>query len=170
MSRVESRRPVVVLLCGMVGAGKTTFATQLEREGHVRLSIDEELWTRFGRYGLDYPTEVYDEYSHVAEHVLLDRLRSLLAQGRDVVVDFGFWSRASRDRYKRVAEEAGARWRLVHLDVPRDVLLRRLAGRSSRFDANAAFPVDADTLDGFLARFEPPVGEGEEVLRPEDEG
>ncbi|WP_460624161.1 AAA family ATPase [Kineococcus endophyticus] len=164
---MDAEGPVVVLLCGMVGAGKTTFATRLEREGYVRLSIDEELWSRFGRYGLDYPTEVYDEYSHVAEHVLLDRLRSLVAQGRDVVVDFGFWSRASRDRYKRVVQEMGARWRLVHLDVPRDVLLRRLAVRSSRFDANAAFPIDAATLDGFLARFEPPSGEGEEVWTAE---
>jgi predicted kinase len=151
----------------MVGAGKTTFAARLVADGYVRLSIDEELWARFGRYGLDYPEDVYDEYSHVAEHVLLEELRALLAQGRDVVVDFGFWSRGSRDRYKGVVEQAGARWRLVHLDVPREVLLRRLAGRSTRFDANAAFPVDAALLDGFLARFEPPSGEGEEVLRVE---
>ncbi|MEZ0494163.1 AAA family ATPase [Kineococcus sp. TBRC 1896] len=165
MSAASVARPVAVLLCGTVGAGKTTFARDLEREGYERLSIDEELWSRFGRYGVDYPPDLYDEYSHVAEHVLLERLRDLLAQRRDVVVDFGFWSRASRDRYKGEVERAGARWRLVHLDVPRETLLRRLAARSTRFDANAAFPVDAATLDGFLARFEAPADEGEEVER-----
>jgi predicted kinase len=49
----------VVLMCGIAGSGKTTYAQRLERDGYVRLSIDEEVWRRFGRYGLDYEPAAY---------------------------------------------------------------------------------------------------------------
>lgn len=52
----------------------------------------------------------------------------------------------------------------MHLKVAPGVLRARLAARRTRFDANAAFPVDDLTLDRFLAGFEEPDGEGEEVL------
>src|SRR5215207_8258600 len=48
--------PVVYLLCGLTGSGKTTYARQLEAAGAVRLSVDEEVFARHGRYGVDYPT------------------------------------------------------------------------------------------------------------------
>jgi GTPase SAR1 family protein len=47
---------LVVLMCGMAGSGKTTFSQRLEASGFTRLSIDEEVWQRFGRYGIDYPS------------------------------------------------------------------------------------------------------------------
>ena len=40
-------------MCGVAGSGKTTYAQRLEAEGYVRLSIDEEIWQRFGRFGID---------------------------------------------------------------------------------------------------------------------
>lgn len=35
--------PLVVMMCGVAGSGKTTFSQQLEKEGFIRLSIDEEI-------------------------------------------------------------------------------------------------------------------------------
>ena len=32
----------VIMMCGICGSGKTTYAKQKEKEGYVRLSIDEE--------------------------------------------------------------------------------------------------------------------------------
>jgi len=43
INRAIVSRPEVVLLCGVAGAGKTTYAKRLETCGHVRLSIDEEI-------------------------------------------------------------------------------------------------------------------------------
>ena len=40
---------------GLTGSGKTTFARTLESAGVVRLSVDEEVFNRHGRYGVDYP-------------------------------------------------------------------------------------------------------------------
>jgi len=151
-------------MCGVAGSGKTTYAQRLEAEGYARLSIDEEVWARFGRYGIDYDAGSYSVLSEVAEDALRRRLLELIASGRDVVVDFSFWSRSSRARYKQLVEDAGGCWRLVHLQVPPNILRQRLAERSMRFDANAAFTIDEATLLRYLDGFEAPDGEGEEVL------
>jgi len=86
----ERGRPRVVLLCGVAGSGKTTYAKQLEAQGYVRLSIDEEVWARFGRYGIDYDPAKYPQLSATAEEALRASLLTLVEQGRDVVVDFSF--------------------------------------------------------------------------------
>ncbi len=157
-------RPRVVLMCGVAGAGKTTYAQRLECEGYIRLSIDEEVWSRFGRYGINYDSTQYREHSAAVEKELRHRLVSFIQQGRDVVVDFSFWRRATRDAYKRLIEDAGGRWRLVYLKVDPAVLRARLHERRERFDANAAFPITDDILTSYLAGFEEPSGEGEEVI------
>jgi hypothetical protein len=66
--------------------------------------------------------------------------------------------------YKQLIEELGGRWRLLYLRVGSQELRRRLAERNERFDANAAFPIGAERLAGYLASFEEPHGEGEEVI------
>ncbi len=156
-------RPVAVLMCGVAGSGKTTCAQRLEAGGYARLSVDEEVWARFGRYGVDYSVEDYPRLSAVAEDTLRGRLLELLGQGRDVVVDLSSWQRSTREEYKRLITDAGGRWRLVYLQVDAEVLRRRLAERAHRVDANAAFPVTDEILAAYLEGFEAPDGEGEEV-------
>lgn len=151
-------------MCGVAGAGKTTYARRLEAEGYARLSIDEEVWSRFGRYGVDYAPELYQAHSAAAEDALQRRLAVLISAGQSVVLDLSFWDRARRERYKRLIEESGGVWELVYLKVDREELRRRLAARADRFDANAAFPVDEQQLDKYLAAFQVPCGEGERVV------
>ncbi len=62
VSDAEIAAGVVCMMCGVAGSGKTTVVQHLEARGMVRLSIDEEIWRRFGRYGLDYPPERYAEH------------------------------------------------------------------------------------------------------------
>jgi predicted kinase len=160
----DGRGPEVVLMCGVAGSGKTTYAQRLETQGYVRLSIDEEVWQRFGRYGLDYEPARYVGYGTVAESALRQQLLVLIEEGRDVVVDFSFWQRSSRDAYKSLIEQAGGRWRLLYFQADPALLRKRLAQRSQRFDANAAFPINQELLERYLSGFQAPNGEGEEVV------
>jgi predicted kinase len=154
----------VVLMCGIAGAGKTTYATQLEARGYVRLSIDEELWQRHGRHGFDYNAERRESLSAEIERELARRLVDLINQSRDVVVDFSFWRRTDRDRYRQLISSAGGRWELVYLRADEATLRRRLATRNARRDANAAFPITDALLAHYIRSFEVPVGEGETVI------
>jgi predicted kinase len=102
--------PTVYMLCGFVGAGKTTYARRLEAEGCVRLSLDEYIFGAHGAHGVDYDEGDYPRYESEARADLDGRLLVLLDDGSDVVLDYGFWSHEQRDRCKRLIEEAGARW------------------------------------------------------------
>lgn len=156
-------------MCGLAGSGKTTYAKGLEARGYVRLSVDEEIWHRFGRYGVDYEPDEYERHTEVAREAVRERLVALLAEGRDVVVDSSFWQRSRRQEYKKLVEDCGGRWRLVYLQASAALLRARLDERAERFDANAAFPVTGELLDRFLESFEPPSGEGEELTVVSDQ-
>ncbi len=155
----------VVLMCGPPGAGKTTYAMGLVRRGYARLSIDEVVWQRIGGQdaGLALESERYDELKDEVRREQRQELVELMRAGRDVVVDYSFWSRAARDEYKALVESHGCRWELVHLKADRATLERRLAVRNGQDGANAV-TVDEELLNRYLAGFEEPDGEGEQVL------
>ncbi|MFG3384208.1 AAA family ATPase [Streptomyces sp. NPDC047999] len=163
---VGSGDPTVFLLVGLTGSGKTTYAQRvLESRGAVRLSVDEVVFERHGRYGVDYPENTYFEKEAPVVAELHERLAELVAEGRDVVWDHGLWPRKDREAMKTLVKSAGGRWRLLYFPVARDELLRRLAERNARQDANALV-VTPEALDDFFARFEEPQGEGEEIVEP----
>lgn len=159
----DNLSPLVVMMCGVAGSGKTTFSQQLEKQGFVRLSIDEEIWATHGRYGLDFPMGKIEEYKKEAERKLRHLLVKLIHDKEQVVIDFSFWQRAKRDQYKQLIEESGGKWKLIYLKVHPDDLRKRLKLRNKRFDANA-FPINEEILNSYLLGFETPKGEGEIVI------
>lgn len=152
-------------MCGLPGAGKTTYAMGLVRRGYARLSIDEVVWERLGQQdaGRVLPPEVFDRLKEEVRREQRQELIELMLAGRDVVVDYSFWSRAARDDYKALIESHGSRWELVHLKVDRATLERRLEMRNSQEGPNAV-TVDGPLFDRYAADFEEPDGEGERVI------
>ncbi|MFD5560457.1 AAA family ATPase [Kitasatospora griseola] len=136
---MTGRSSTVVLMCGLPGAGKTTYAQDLVRRGFVRLSIDEVVWQRLGERdaGLALEADAYGRLKDEVRRIQRDELVELVRAGRDVVVDYSFWSRAARDDYKALVESHGGCWELIHLKADRATLERRLAVRNGEEGANA---------------------------------
>ncbi|MEU8655854.1 AAA family ATPase [Actinoplanes philippinensis] len=155
---------VAYLLVGLTGAGKTTYAERvLVPQGVVRLSVDERVFERHGRYGVDYPEHTYFAKERPVVAEVRDELVDLLRQGRDVVVDHGLWRREDRDDWRALAESVDGQVRLLYFPVPKQELLRRLNDRNTQGHANALL-VTAEALDDFYDRFDVPDGENEQII------
>ena len=87
----------VVLICGKICCGKTTYAQKLCAENKaVLLSVDEILLTLFGRHCGDK----HDEYTEKAKAYLLNKSLELVKCGMNTVLDWGFWKKSERKAVK----------------------------------------------------------------------
>ncbi|MGW1764562.1 AAA family ATPase [Streptomyces sp. NPDC002073] len=121
---MADRRPRLVLVCGLPGAGKTTVAKRLERElSAVRLCPDEWL----AALGFD----LFDGAARDrVERRLWQHAQDLLASGAVVILENGFWQRPERDEKRIRARALGAEVELRFLQVPMAELERRIALRN----------------------------------------
>ncbi|MGV9245334.1 AAA family ATPase [Streptomyces sp. NPDC003710] len=147
------------------GAGQTTYAMELVRRGYVRLSIDEAVWRRLEQRdaGVVLQAEAFDQLKEEVRREQRQELVELMPAGRDVVVDYSFWSRTARDDDKALVESHGRRWELVHLKADRTTLERRLEARNGEEGADSV-SVNEELFIRYLAKFEEPHGEGEQVF------
>ncbi len=154
----------VIMMCGVCGSGKTTYAKQKEKNGYVRLSIDEELWKTYGRKGIDYPDSRYEELSEKVEAMLCEKLIRFMKDGKNVVIDFSFWSKENRDFYREIIAKAGGTAELVYMKASKETLQKRLKKRNMLLNANSPFIITNEILEHHYNNFEEPQGEGEIIL------
>ncbi|CAG8890674.1 unnamed protein product [Penicillium egyptiacum] len=158
----------------LIGSGKSSLSKWI-LSNHLsfkRLSIDSFIYAKYGLYGVDYPEDKYNHYQSEAERALRDELAQLLQQGsQDAILDLSFAFRKSRNEWKDLIERSGGRWVLAYLDVGVDELRRRVRARNELAvkDGDSAFFVTNEILEFFIAGFERPIGEGEVVLRLNNE-
>ena len=99
-------KPTAHLLHGFIGSGKTTFARQLERQcGAVRFTHDE--WM-VKLYGWNPPEKHYEAYFARVENLIWEEATLVIHAGTDVILDFGFWTRESRDASRKRVCAIGA--------------------------------------------------------------
>lgn len=142
--------PRVVFMCGPAGSGKSTVARRLEAGGMVRLSYDQEAWNR-GLLVMPLPQATHEEI----ERHLRRRLIQLLEHGRDVVLDFSFWSRAMRDDWRRLVAEYGITAETIYMTTDRETCPERLRTRAQ--DHGDDFILDPDIAAHYFVHFQPPT-------------
>jgi predicted kinase len=146
-------RATLMLICGMVCAGKTTLAKALAAERDaVRLSPDEWLVKLAGHKS---NREAVDRHRETVESIQWSLAKDLLSKGLDVILENGFWSRDERESLLAEARRLDCRVELHYLDVPRSVLLDRIAHRNVH-GGSTDIPVDPGELDRWLGWFTPP--------------
>ena len=156
MSGLTQRAGRLVVLVGMVGAGKTTRARQITAErGAVRLTPDEWMIPLFGQ---DFTDDKYTHRHDILEGRLISVALDVLRAGVDVVLDFGCWAKAERSALRHLAGSVGAECELVYVPLTEDEQRHRVRTRWEE-TPHATFPITDDDLDGWNDLFQIPEAE-----------
>jgi len=141
-------QPVLIVVLGLPGTGKTTFARALAAQTGARhLNTDmlrAELGLR-GQYDETTKARVYDE--------LLQLARTTLRQGTPVVLDGTFYRQAFRDRISDLAQETGAVLKWLELRASAETVQQRVSKKRPYSEA------DFTVFQKIREAFEPLKGE-----------
>jgi hypothetical protein len=139
------------LIVGRLGVGKTTLAKSLEHQHRaVRFSHDAWMSTLFGE---DSPAEHFAQRHAQVSAVMTPIWTRCLTLGLDVVLDFGFWTRAERDDIRWRVNAAGAAHRLFDVICPAAAAWRRIVARNA--DLQGSLLITRPTFEALTGRFEP---------------
>ena len=144
--------PTVHLLSGIPGCGKTRFATSLAARGRcVALSHDE--WI-VGLLGPQPGSDDFQRFAVPIHELLWRQAEKIVRAGTDVVLDFGFWTRAERDAARARVQAMGAQARFYAFECTAEEAWRRISRRNENA-AEAAIHISEDTFKLLLAKVEP---------------
>lgn len=145
----------VILICGKICSGKSTYAKELCRQNHTALlSVDEITLALFGQYCGD----MHDTYVERSKNYLFDKSLELIEAGINVVLDWGFWMKEERDFARAFYDARNIPCEFHYIDISDVTWKARLKKRNSSVLAKetSAYFVDDNLAAKFGALFEMP--------------
>lgn len=149
----------VHLVCGGLGAGKSTYAAVLaERAGGIVLSMDQWMATLFHpdrppAHGFEWALERMLR----CETQMWSVAEPLIAKGIIVVFDSGLPRLEDRDRWRWRALQCGGTPKLHYLDVDLETRRERVRARNVERGPTFSFEVSDAMFDYMEGFFEPPT-------------
>lgn len=145
----------MILLCGKICSGKSTYAQRLRVEHQaVVLSVDEITLALF----LQQIGDMHDTYVERAEQYLFEKSVEILKTGINVILDWGFWQKAEREYARAFYKAHGITCEFHCIHISDETWQERLQRRNAAIlsgETNAYF-VDENLAAKFGRLFEMP--------------
>ena len=145
----------VIMTCGKICTGKTTYAQRIREEYKgVILSVDEITLALFGQYAGDE----HDTYVVRAEKYLFEKSLEIIGTGINVILDWGFWTASERAEAREFYKKHGIQCELHYLDISDELWEKRLKRRNAavKEGRTSAYYVDKNLAEKFASIFETP--------------
>jgi len=157
--------PTLHLLSGIPGCGKTRFAASLAARGRcVALSHDE--WM-VGLLGPQPGSEEFQRFAAPVHELLWRQAEKIVRAGCDVVLDFGFWTRAERDAARARVQAMGGEARFYAFECTAEQAWQRIELRNAD-PAQASIHISEATFHLLVAKIESPLPDETFILVPND--
>ena len=157
----SGRKGEVILMCGVSGSGKTFLSRKFEKEGYRRISLDENIWKRYGDDFAGFPEERRREILMKASLEIEAMVSQALDNNEKIVVDSTLCKRAKRDRIREICADRGVMPRFIYLDAPLSLIMQRLAGRGGTGPNDQIVP--EASAEQFYSNFDRPAPEETDI-------
>lgn len=147
--------PKVLIMCGKICSGKSTYAEKLKLENKaVILSVDELTLALFENQAgekLDFYVEKLKEY-------FLKKSLDMVEAGADVILDWGFWTKKERDYAREFYDSRNISYQFYYMNVGIDEWKKRISKRNQgiKREQLEAYPIDKGLLSKVEKMFEEP--------------
>ena len=124
----------IFLMCGFLGAGKTTVSKQLAKQYNAEyMNVDRHVTQMFAR---DEYERDWEKCFAAAEDALWQKIQLCAQSDTNVVFDVGFWTRESRDTACARARQIGMTPIVYYVYAPDKILKERIAQRPGKIAEN----------------------------------
>ncbi len=128
------KHPKLYIICGFLGAGKTTFSKQLALDKNaLHLNPDEWCCKLFTKEEYE---QNWEECFSKTLNILWNKAQDAVTSGKDVIFDVGFWDKNSRIEAKKRAQQLGAEPVLYYIYAPDEILKQRISLRKGKIAEN----------------------------------
>ena len=143
------------MTCGKICSGKSTYAEKLRTERKaVVLSVDEITLALFGGNAGDK----HDDYVERTEKYLFEKSLDILENDTNVILDWGFWTKAERQYARDFYASHGIRTELHYIEISDEEWQIRINMRNFELLSGkiSAYYVDEGLAAKASSIFEPP--------------
>ncbi len=131
----------VIMMCGKICSGKSTYAEKLRRELNAAvLSVDEITLTMFGQ---DIG-EKHDEYVEKLEKYLFNKSLEFTEVGINVILDMGLWTKSERSAAREFYNTHKTENEIYYIDITDAEWRCRINKRNEQITAGKAFAYFVD--------------------------
>ena len=145
----------VILICGKICSGKSTYAEQLRVQNNaVVLSTDEITLALFGQHCGDK----HDDYVERTQNYLFYKSLELVEVEINVILDWGFWMKEERDYAREFYNSRNIECEFHYINISDETWKARLEKRNNAIlaEETCAYYVDDNLAKKFASIFEVP--------------